>query len=330
MNYANVLREIGRGGDEPRDLPADVARDLFAAMLDGGVPDLELGAIMTALSMKAESVDELLGFLGALESRLIRLSAAERPVRPAVIPSYGGARELPNLLPLLALLLKHYGVPVLIHGMLESHGRVTTGHVLRELGIMPCATAHAANEKLAHDGIAFVPIAALAPGLASLLALRVRLGLRNSAHVVAKLIDPFTGPGGPGVCIVPHGNPTRAKRSRAVLASIGAEALVLAGTEGEAFTNPRRRCRIDHIRNGVSAMLFDEEAAPAQPGPSLPEGTGAKQTADWIRRAFAGAVPVPHPILNQVACCLFACGYTENFSQAKAIVAIESGHHATA
>jgi len=45
---------------------------------------------------------------------------------------------------------------------------------------------------------------------------------------------------------------------------------------------------------------------------------------------MAGSVPVPHPILNQVACCLYACGYTENFNQAKAIVAIKSGNLAAA
>ena len=59
MNYAQILREIGIAYPGPRDLDVDTARELFAAMLDGGVPDMELGAILLALHMKGESVDEI-------------------------------------------------------------------------------------------------------------------------------------------------------------------------------------------------------------------------------------------------------------------------------
>ena len=44
MSYAQYIREIGRGAEGARDLSSDDARQLYAAMLDGGVPDLELGA----------------------------------------------------------------------------------------------------------------------------------------------------------------------------------------------------------------------------------------------------------------------------------------------
>ena len=45
----------------------------------------------------------------------------------------------------------------------------------------------------------------------------------------------------------------------------------------------------------------------------------------WIRRALAGDTPVPLPIVNQLATCLFAAGYTGDMNQAKAIVAVETG-----
>ena len=48
MSYTSVLKEIGRGERGARDLPFDAAEKLFGAMLDGGVPDLELGAILIA------------------------------------------------------------------------------------------------------------------------------------------------------------------------------------------------------------------------------------------------------------------------------------------
>lgn len=327
MNYAQIIKRIGPGPRGGGDLDVDVARELFSAMLDGGVPDLELGAILVALRSKTESVDELLGFYDALAARLYRVPFPELPVKPVVIPSYGGAQQLPNLLALLVLLLKRYGIPVLIHGALESHGRVTTAHVLRELNIMPCATLPQAAERLEHDGIAFVPVAALSPGLATLLALRAPLGQRNTAHVMSKLLDPLDAP---SVRIVAHSNPAFTEKSRELMMAIGADALIMGSTEGEAFANPQRRPRMERVHDGAYAPLFDAEAGSAPPGNSGPEGIDARLTADWIRQAISGSVPVPHPILNQVACCLYACGYTENFNQAKAIVAIETGNLAAA
>ena len=40
---------------------------------------------------------------------------------------------------------------------------------------------------------------------------------------------------------------------------------------------------------------------------------------------MAGEAPIPHPLVNQLACCLYACGYADDMNQAKAIAAIETG-----
>lgn len=58
---------------------------------------------------------------------------------------------------------------------------------------------------------------------------------------------------------------------------------------------------------------------------SLPATIDAAATAAWIRQAMAGQVPIPHPLVNQLACCLFASGYTDDMNQAKAIAAVEAG-----
>jgi len=191
MTFAHYIKEIGRGAEGAGDLSEQEACLLFGAILDGGVPELELGAILLALRVKSESLTELLGFYGALDDRLFRLRVPAGKARPVVLPSYGGARDEPNLLPLLALLLQRFGVPVLVHGALNGNGRVASAYILRELGIMPCANLAQAQDAIDGDGIAFVPTAVLAPGLAEVLSLRGRLGVRSSAHSIAKLIDPF-------------------------------------------------------------------------------------------------------------------------------------------
>ncbi len=54
----------------------------------------------------------------------------------------------------------------------------------------------------------------------------------------------------------------------------------------------------------------------------LPQPNDVVGTAAWTRTALAGDVPVPHPLINQLACCLFVCGYAADMSQAKAIAAV--------
>jgi anthranilate phosphoribosyltransferase len=120
------------------------------------------------------------------------------------------------------------------------------------------------------------------------------------------------------------------EKSRAVMMALGADALIMGSTEGEAFADPLRRPKMEYVHDGACTTLFEVEAGSAQAGSNAIEGVDAKTTAGWIRLALAGSVPIPHPLLNQIACCLYACGYTETFNQAKAIVAIETGNLAAA
>jgi anthranilate phosphoribosyltransferase len=327
MSFAHYIKEIGRGADGASELPESDAHQLFGAILDGGVPELELGAILLALRVKSESLSELLGFHRALNERLCRLRVPEAKTKPVVLPSYSGARQQPNLLPLLALLLKRFGVPVLIHGVLAGNGRVASAYIFRELGVMPSANLAQAQEALERDGLAFVPTAVLAPGLANVLSLRGRLGVRTSAQVMAKLIDPFDGDNLRLVC-ASHA-PYLTMLHEFLLAT-GARALLLRSTEGEPFADPARRPKIEYFEDGGSQVLFEAEAIPLKASPPPLCDIDAAASAVWIKGVLAGETPVPLPLVNQLACCLYAAGYTSNLNQAKAIVAVETGSLAAA
>jgi anthranilate phosphoribosyltransferase len=322
MNVVQDLKRLTGGSTAGGDLSEEEGYELFSAMLDGGVPDLELGALLLAMRLKGESVSELLGFHRALAERIYSLAAPGTRTRPIVVPAYGGALSAHNLLPLLGLLLRRLHVPVLFHGTLEGSGRVASAYILREFGVLPSATLGQAQATLEDELIAFVPTAALSPGLANLLALRNRLGVRNSAHVVAKLIDPFDGQ---GVALVSASTPTTLDRLGTLLASCNVPSILLASTEGEPFANPRRRPRIEHFDHGEHRVLFEAEAGPVKAVAGLPASIEAQATAQWMRDAMSGVVPIPHPLVNQLACCLYACGYTDDMNQAKAIAAVEGG-----
>jgi anthranilate phosphoribosyltransferase len=327
MIYGHYIREIGRGARGARSLERDDAHQLYAAMLDGGVPDLELGAIILALRVKGVAPDEMLGFLAALDERTNRLELPSGRVRPVVLPTYSGAHAEANLTPLLALLLQRFGVPVLVHGLLEGLGRVTTGLIFRELGIMPMASAAQAQARLEEQGLAFLPLNALCPGAYSLLNLRSRLGVRNTTHSLVKLINPFAGD---AVLIAPATHPEFIELMREMLLERGPRGLLLRATEGEPFANPRCRPRLEYIHDGVTEVLFEAEHESLRIVPDLPAATDAATTARWIRRVLDRQIPLPKPLANQLACCLVASGYTEDLCQAKAVVAVESNGRTSA
>ena len=321
MNFAHFIREIGRGKEGARDLEFAEAQQLYGAMLDGGVSDVELGAIMIALRMKGEAIEEMAGFMAAVNERLYALDCPRDRIRPVVIPSYNGARKGANLTPLMAMLLQRFGIPVLVHGPIEGYGRVTSAQILREFGILPVTSRVQANQQLKDGQLTFVPSSVISPGLAQLLSLRGRLGLRNSAHSLVKMIDPFAGR---GLVLAAATHPEYLEMMRELLAKLGVSALLLRATEGEPVANPKRRPRIDYLHDGAVDLLFEAEHDSLKSLPHLPEDCDVRSTVDWMRAILSGVHAIPAPLANQLACCLYATGYAEDFNQAKAIVAVDA------
>jgi anthranilate phosphoribosyltransferase len=327
MNYSEILKQMAGEADLPRDMAEWEAEALFSAMLDGGVPELELGALLSMLHQKGESATELLGFGRALANRVARMDRVHESVLPVVLPSYGGSNDEPNLLPLLALLLQRFHVPVLIHGTLNREGSASAAYVLRELGIMPSVGTEQAQEELATRGIAFMPGGALSPGLAALMSLQARLGVHSVAHLMAKLLAPF-----PDGClrVIGASQPGYLSKLQQYFLASGEVAMLLEGMGGEPFANPHRRPRIELYDGGMCSVLFEAEAESTRSLGSVPRSADPTVTAQWIRGALAGKVPLPMPLINQLACCLYATGYTSDMNQAKALVAVEAGSLAAA
>ena len=71
MSYAPFIKEIGRGPKGSKPLSVQQAESLFGDMMDGRVPDLELGAIILSMRIKAESTDELLGFQAGIIKNVV-------------------------------------------------------------------------------------------------------------------------------------------------------------------------------------------------------------------------------------------------------------------
>lgn len=318
MNYNEIIKEVGRGRDGATDLAENTAFALYTAMLHRQVPELELGALLVAFRIKGESEAEMLGFYRAMQAHLARMQRpADKPL-PVLLPTYNGARRQGNLTPLLALLLQKLGVPVLVHGVRADPRRITSAEVFDLLGIRGVDSIVDAQARLDAGQVVFLPIDVLSPALNTLLELRWRLGVRNSTHTLAKLADPFDNQ---AMRVVSVTHPEYVVRMAAFFRDTNARALLLRGTEGEVYANPKRCPRIAWFEDGQENVLVEAEEGVMATVPQLPEAMDASVTARWIQRALAGEVPVPRPILTQVACCLVATGAVPDMAAALDVVA---------
>lgn len=318
MNFNEIIKEVGRGKNSATDLSEDTAFALYGAMLDGQVPELELGALLVAFRIKGESEAEMLGFYRAMQSRISRMTAPVDKPLPVLLPTYNGARRQGNLTPLLALLLQRLGVPVVVHGVRADPRRVTSAEVFAGLGVPASDSVDEAQARLDAGQAVFLPIDVLSPGLDALLQLRWRLGVRNSTHTLAKLADPFDNH---SLRVVSVSHPEYVGRMAAFFRDTQARALLLRGTEGEVYANPKRCPRMAWFDVGQEHVLVEAEEGVIAAVPQLPEEMDATVTAGWILRALAGEVPVPRPIQTQVACCLVATGVAPDMAAALDVVA---------
>ena len=292
MPISPYIKEIGRGARGAKALSREQAADLMGQVLDGTVTDLEVGAFCLAMRIKGETAQEMAGFLDALHQRVARIPASGAPL--IVLPSYNGARKLPVLTPLLALLLAREGLPVLLHGMRTEARRILASDVLEALGVPPMP----APQAVAPGTVAHVHTSVLLPGLARLLAVREVIGLRNPGHSAAKLLQPAQGE---AVVVSSYTHPEYFAMLSDAFPLMGSTALLSRGLEGEVATDPRRAPRYDGFVRGVHQLLDEQQPGTAQEVSGLPTEIDVAATAQYTRQVLNGHLPVPDALARQVA-----------------------------
>ncbi len=297
---------------------AEEAFALWGAVLDGALPELELGALLAALAAAGESPEELLGLHRALAVRQARLAPALSR-RPVSIPVYGLVPGEAAFCVLLALFLRRFDVPVVLHGPLDAPEAPSVAVLLREFGVMPSATLADAERDLEASGLAFIPVQLLSPSLGTLVALRPRLGFCNAAHIAAHAMDP----GSMGALRIAMTMPgTRSARLASLVAASREETLLLSWPVAASACSLVFRPRIALLDAGEEAVVFEaesfERSVPAAPPAGSP-------LVPWMRSVVERRVPAPLPLVNLAAACVHAARAAPDLMQAKAIVALQSG-----
>ena len=279
------------GFDIAKGISPSLAKRTVAMALDGTVTDLEIGGFCLAMRIKGETPEEMAGFLDAVQQRLHHLPASDTPT--VVLPSYNGARKLPVLTPLLALLLAREGVPVLVHGTPTESTRVFASEVLLALDI----PAQTAIQKIANGEVVFTPTELLLPALKRLLDVRRAVGLRNPAHSLVKIMSPCLGK---SLVVSSYTHPEYAVSMAATFELIRANAMLLRGTEGEVVADARRTPQMQGFIGGRQILLQEGVKGTLPSVPDLPKEVDAASTASYIQSVLAGNTPLPASIAQQV------------------------------
>ena len=290
MGIGHYIKEIGRGKDGARSLTREKAADLIGQVLDSQVSDLEIGAFCLAMRIKGETPEEMAGFLDAVHARLHALSQlGQQPT--VVIPCYNGARKLPALAPLLALLLCQKGVRVCVHGTPTENSRTTSFEVFEALGHKPLT-----HIDQAQAGLNIVATELLSPALKKLLDVRRVVNLRNPAHSLVKLMNPCQGS---ALIVSSYTHPEYAVSMAQTFKLTQASAFLLRGTEGEPVADARRTPQMDFFQGGSTQTVQAAQTGALQSIPELPQPNAA-ETANYIEDVLKQNREVPEPIALQV------------------------------
>ena len=169
-------------------------------ILDGEIEPAPIAGLLTALAMKGETVDEVVGL-----ARTMRAHAA--PVRSTRVPpaqlvdtcgTGGGRAKAFNISTASAFVVAGAGVPVAKHGNRSITSRCGSADVLEELGANVQLTPEQAAKAIDEVGIGFLFAPLIHPAMKYVQPVRKALKIRT----IFNILGPLTNPAGAGAQVV--------------------------------------------------------------------------------------------------------------------------------
>ncbi len=170
-------------------LTRDEAERTMSTLIDNASP-AQIGALLMALRFRAETLDELLGFVDCLQRRAVRVERPDDAVVMDVCGTGGDYAGTFNVSTTVAFILASCGVHVAKHGNRSVSSRSGSFDVLEALGFAIEADPAKAAARLRAHGIAFLFAPAFHPALTALGPIRRSLGMRTVFNAMGPLLNP--------------------------------------------------------------------------------------------------------------------------------------------
>ncbi len=211
---------------EGEALSLDEAQQAMGSVMDGEATPALLAALLVALRMRGETIDELAGFAAAMRARVVRVEAP-----PGTIDTCGTGGDRSgtfNISTAAALVVAAAGVPVAKHGNRAITSQSGSADVLEALGVRTDHDARSAGAALEAVAFAFLFAPSFHPAMRHAGPTRREIGVRTAFN----LLGPLTNPAGARRQVVGVGDPTAAPRLAEVLRRLGVERAFVVHGDG--------------------------------------------------------------------------------------------------
>ena len=171
-------------------LGRDEAARAFEQMMAGDATPSQMGALLMALRVRGETVDEITGAVTAMRAKMVRVKAP--PDAIDVVGTGGDASGSFNISTCAALIVAGTGVAVAKHGNRALSSRSGAADVLSALGVNIDLNPEQIGRCIHEAGIGFMFAPAHHPATKNVAATRAELGTRT----IFNLLGPLSNPAG--------------------------------------------------------------------------------------------------------------------------------------
>jgi anthranilate phosphoribosyltransferase len=333
-----ILDALHKVANHRSSLTREEAREVMSRILRGDASEAQIGALLVALHMKGETVEEIVGFAEAIRDEATKLkteagealdlSGTERDALVDTCGTGGDASGTFNISTATALTIAGAGVRVAKHGNRSISSKCGSADVMEALGVKIDLTPARIVACLQETGIAFLYAPAMHSAMKYVQPARRELRLRT----VFNLLGPLTNPAGASAQVVGVYSADLVEKLAEALSELGVRrVLVVHGRDGLDEITISGASKIAEVRNSqvrvyeVTPEDFGLKRAP------LAEiaGGDATQNAAVIRAILGGErSPRRDVVLLNAAAALVAAGHADHIGEAVplAAYALDSGH----
>ena len=280
------------------------AGDFFAACLRGEPTPAQVGAALTAMRMRGETLGELVACARAMRTAAVRL---EPPFPTIDVCGTGGdGLHTLNISTAVGFVVAGGGLKVAKHGNRALSSKSGTADVLTELGIDIGAPAEKQLKALDEAGICFMFAPAHNAAMRHVSPVRAELGFRT----IFNLLGPLTNPAGAQRQVVGVFAERWVAPLAEALGALGAErAWVVHGGGLDEMTTTGETAVAEYRDGGVRLFTVTPEAV-GLPRAALAELTGGapKENAAALSRLLAGETGAYRDIVLLNAAAAFLVG----------------------
>lgn len=224
MDIRSAIKLIVEGGS----LDSNEAGAVMDAIMTGEVTPAQIGALVTALRMRGETVEEIAGFAGAMRRHALRVHVDldESPVVDTC-GTGGDSSGTFNISTTASFVIAGAGIRVAKHGNRSMTSRCGSADLLEGLGVVIELGPQAVAQCVDDVGIGFMFAQAFHPAMRFVGPTRREVGIRT----VFNILGPLTNPAGARHQLIGVGHPGIAHKLASALASLGSEHAVLVHAE---------------------------------------------------------------------------------------------------